>query len=73
MFLEIASVSTVLSVELLFSCSLYISMAIMSTVTVYLLMIAPYNHIYDNIRLIVHRFLLLALCGILVAFNNLKT
>lgn len=68
-----ACLSTILAYENIFEYSLYISLGILTLITAIILIITPYKTTFDNIRLLVHRFLLMTICGLQVGFKLLRT
>lgn len=58
--------------ELLFQYSLYITLGILSLTTLLILILTPYKYTIDNVRLIIHRFFLLVLCGLQIGFQVLR-
>ena len=72
LLLEISTVSALLALESLLDYSLYVALGVLSTITVLLLVAAPYNHTVDNARLFAYRFLLLAVCCLQIVFKSLN-
>lgn len=73
MLFEMVSVSIVLAHERLFDYSLYICLGVIVLMTVLTLIIAPYNTTFDNMRLLIHRLLLITVCCLQIGFKILRT
>lgn len=66
------SISSILAVESLMSYSLFICLGIMVFFSIVALIIAPYSFTIDNVRLFIHRFFLLCICGLQIGFKTLR-
>ena len=69
---EMVLVPLFLAVEKLFSCSLLIVLGIVVLMTGYVVLATPYTHQLENMRLLVHRIIILAMVTLYVAVD-LKT
>ena len=60
---EMIIISSILASKNLMTISIYVCFGILAFVTLIILIVAPYANIIDNVRLFIHRFLVLLLCG----------
>lgn len=72
MLIEMALISSILAIESLMFCSLYVCLGIMVAFSVIFLIVAPYSYTIDNVRLFIHRFLLISVCGLQIGFRVLR-
>ena len=72
LFIEIASVSFILSPRTLFDISLYLSLGILLLTSTLKIVISPYRHSIDNTRLFVNQFFLLLINSLQIGFKYLK-
>ena len=68
---EYITVPLFLSICSMFSTSLYAVIAVTTAVSVFILVSTPYIHKLDNIRLIIHRVIILAICGVCIGMKSM--
>lgn len=61
--------STILSIESLFEISIYISLVIFSVMGIIAVALCPYNEASNNIRLLLHRLMLVGVCAAQIVFK----